>query len=197
MGCMFCLEWVGIKFDMVILGKVIFGGMYFVSVVFSWKDVMFVVEFGIYGFMYGGNFFGCVVFICVFEIMQEEDFIVKVEKLGNIFCDGLKVLNNFIIKIIRGKGFLNVVVIDEFVVNGCMVWDFCIFLKGKGFLVCNLILFLMYIIIYIFVQVKLIYGDIICFVLFLVIIEVEICKGLSIIVEVVKELFNVEKFKGY
>jgi ornithine--oxo-acid transaminase len=196
-GRMLCSEWAGIKPDMVTLGKAISGGMYPVSAVLSRKDVMLVVEPGTHGSTYGGNPLGCAVSIRALEIMQEEDLTAKAEKLGNIFRDGLKALNNPIIKTIRGKGLLNAVVIDESAANGRTAWDLCILLKGKGLLVCNPTSLLTYIITYTFAQAKPTHGDIIRFAPPLVITEAEIRKGLSIIAEAVKELPNVEKSKGH
>lgn len=77
-GRMLCSEWDGIKLDVVMLGKVISGGMYFVSCVLSLKEIMGVIEFGIYGSMYGGNLFGCVVSIKVLELVEEEGLVDKV-----------------------------------------------------------------------------------------------------------------------
>lgn len=178
-GRMLCSEWAGIKPDMVTLGKAISGGMYPVSAVLSSKEVMLVVEPGTHGSTYGGNPLGCAVSIRALEIMQEEDLTAKAEKLGNIFRDGLKALNNPIIKTIRGKGLLNAVVIDESAANGRSAWDLCMLLKSKGLLA------------------KPTHGDIIRFAPPLVITETEIRKGLSIIAEAVKELPNVEKTKGH
>jgi ornithine--oxo-acid transaminase len=134
---MLCSEWAGIKPDMVTLGKAISGGMYPVSAVLSSKEVMLVVEPGTHGSTYGGNPLGCAVSIRALEIMQEEDLTAKAEKLGNIFRDGLKALNNPIIKTIRGKGLLNAVVIDESAANGRTAWDLCMLLKSKGLLVSS------------------------------------------------------------
>ncbi|KAK0386231.1 hypothetical protein NLU13_6068 [Sarocladium strictum] len=178
-GRMLCSEWAGIKPDMVTLGKAISGGMYPVSAVLSSKEIMLVVEPGTHGSTYGGNPLGCAVSIRALEIMQEEDLTAKAEKLGNIFRDGLKALNNPIIKVIRGKGLLNAVVIDEAAASGRTAWDLCILLKSKGLLA------------------KPTHGDIIRFAPPLVITEAEIRKGLSIIAEAIKELPNVEKAKGH
>jgi len=178
-GRMLCSEWAGIKPDMVTLGKAISGGMYPVSCVLSRKEVMLVVEPGTHGSTYGGNPLGCAVSIRALELMEEEDLTAKAEKLGNIFRDGIKALNSPIIKVIRGKGLLNAVVIDESAASGRTAWDLCLLLKSKGLLA------------------KPTHGDIIRFAPPLVITEAELRKGLNIIAEAIKELPSVEKASGH
>ncbi|KAI6778817.1 Ornithine aminotransferase-like protein [Emericellopsis cladophorae] len=178
-GRMLCSEWAGIKPDMVTLGKAISGGMYPVSCVLSRKEVMLVVEPGTHGSTYGGNPLGCAVSIRALELMEEEDLTAKAEKLGNIFRDGIKALNSPIIKVIRGKGLLNAVVIDESAASGRTAWDLCLLLKSKGLLA------------------KPTHGDIIRFAPPLVITEAELRKGLNIIAEAIKELPSVENASGH
>jgi ornithine--oxo-acid transaminase len=178
-GRMLCSEWAGIKPDMVTLGKAISGGMYPVSCVLSSKDIMMVIEPGTHGSTYGGNPLGCAVSIRALEIMEEEDLTAKAERLGNMFRDGLAALQSPIIKIIRGKGLLNAVVIDESAASGRTAWDLCLLLKSKGLLA------------------KPTHGDIIRFAPPLVITETELRKGLSIITEAIKELPTAEKADGH
>lgn len=134
-GRMLCSEWAGIKPDMVTLGKAISGGMYPVSCVLANKDVMLVVEPGTHGSTYGGNPLGCAVSIRALELMEEENLTEKAEKLGKMFRDGLASLNSPVIRLIRGKGLLNAVIIDESQTGGHSAWDLCLLLKEKGLLV--------------------------------------------------------------
>jgi len=178
-GRMLCSEWAGIKPDMVTLGKAISGGMYPVSCVLSSKDIMLVVEPGTHGSTYGGNPLGCAVSIKALEIMEEQDLTAKAEKLGNIFRDGVEKIGSPIVKVVRGKGLLNAVVIDESKAEGRTAWDLCMLMKSKGLLA------------------KPTHGDIIRFAPPLVITEAELRKGLSIIADSLKELPTVEKAKGH
>jgi ornithine--oxo-acid transaminase len=134
-GRMLCSEWSGIKPDMVLLGKAISGGMYPVSCVLSSKEIMLTVEPGTHGSTYGGNPLGCAVAIRALEIVQEEDLVAKAERLGHIFRDGLRKINSPLVTIIRGKGLLNAIVIDESKTNGHTAWDLCLLFKEKGLLV--------------------------------------------------------------
>ncbi|KAF1845862.1 ornithine aminotransferase [Cucurbitaria berberidis CBS 394.84] len=134
-GKMLCHEWSGIKPDLVLLGKAISGGMYPVSCVLGSKEVMLTIEPGTHGSTYGGNPLGSAVAIRALELIQEENMVERAETLGNKFREGLKNINNPMIKTIRGKGLLNAIVIDEAKTNGHSAWDLCMLCKEKGLLV--------------------------------------------------------------
>lgn len=134
-GKLLCHEWSGIKPDMVLLGKAISGGMYPVSCVLGSKDILLTIEPGTHGSTYGGNPLGSAIAIRALELVQEEKLVERAERLGNVFRDGLRKLDNPMIKIVRGKGLLNAVVIDESRTNGHGAWDLCMLLKEKGLLV--------------------------------------------------------------
>ncbi|RMD41922.1 hypothetical protein DV735_g3228, partial [Chaetothyriales sp. CBS 134920] len=133
-GRLLCHEWSGIKPDLVLLGKAISGGMYPVSCVLGRKDVMLTIEPGTHGSTYGGNPLGCAVAIRALEVVRDEKLVERAQRLGEIFRQGLKDLNSPVIKVIRGKGLLNAVVVDESKTNGHSAWDLCLLLKEKGLL---------------------------------------------------------------
>jgi ornithine--oxo-acid transaminase len=134
-GKLLCHEWSGIKPDLVLLGKAISGGMYPVSAVLGRKDVMLTVEPGTHGSTYGGNPLGCAVAIRALELVRDEDMANRAERLGQTFRRGLLDLKSPIINIVRGKGLLNAIVIDESKTNGHSAWDLCMLMKTKGLLV--------------------------------------------------------------
>ena len=133
-GKMLCHEWSGIKPDLVLLGKAISGGMLPVSCVLGSKDVMLTVEPGTHGSTYGGNPLGSAVAIRALELIKEENMVERAQQLGQSFREGLKNINNPMITIIRGKGLLNAIVIDESKTNGHSAWDLCMLFKEKGLL---------------------------------------------------------------
>lgn len=133
-GKMLCHEWSGIKADLVTLGKAISGGMYPVSCVLGSKEVMMTIEPGTHGSTYGGNPLGCAVSIRALEIMEEEKLTERAQRLGEVLRKGLKDINSPIISLVRGKGLLNAIVIDESKTNGHSAWDLCMLLKSKGLL---------------------------------------------------------------
>lgn len=136
-GKMLCHEWSGIKPDMVLLGKAISGGMYPVSCVLGSREVMMVVEPGTHGSTYGGNPLGSAVAIKALEIIEEEGLVDRAERLGHIFRNGLRAIQekDAMVMTIRGKGLLNAIVIDESKTNGHSAWDLCMLMKEKGLLV--------------------------------------------------------------
>lgn len=174
-GRMLCSEWAGIKPDMVTLGKAISGGMYPVSCVLSSKEIMLVVEAGTHGSTYGGNPLGCAVSIRALEIMEEEQLTEKAEKLGNVFRESIAAFKSPVVKLIRGKGLLNAVVIDESKTNGHSAWDLCLLLKDKGLLA------------------KPTHGNIIRFAPPLVISETQLQKAIDIIGEALQDLPKMTK----
>jgi len=133
-GKLLCHEWSGIKPDMVLLGKAISGGMYPVSAVLGSKEVMLTIEPGTHGSTYGGNSLGSAVAIRALELIQEENLVERAESLGKLFREGLVKLDSPIIQIVRGKGLLNAIVIDESKTAGHSAWDLCMLLKEKGLL---------------------------------------------------------------
>lgn len=169
-GKMLCCEWSGIKPDMVTLGKAISGGMYPVSCVLASKEVMGVVEPGTHGSTYGGNPLGCAVSIRALELVEEEGLVERAERLGKVFREGVEGFGSKIVKIVRGKGLLNAVVIDEAVTEGRTAWDLCLLLKEKGVLA------------------KPTHGNIIRFAPPLVITEEELRDAIKIIGEALEEL---------
>ncbi|KAI0191263.1 pyridoxal phosphate-dependent transferase [Xylaria flabelliformis] len=177
-GRMLCSEWAGIKPDMVTLGKAISGGMYPVSCVLSSKEIMLVVEPGTHGSTYGGNPLGCAVSIRALELMEEEQLTRKAEKLGNVFRESIASLKSPIVKLVRGKGLLNAVVVDESQMNGHSAWDLCLLLKEKGLLA------------------KPTHGDIIRFAPPLVITEAQMHKAIAIIGDALQELPKMKRHEN-
>lgn len=173
-GKLLCHEWSGIKPDLVLLGKAISGGMYPVSAVLGPKDVMLTIEPGTHGSTYGGNPLGSAVAIRALELVDEEGLTERAERLGQMFRKGLQEINNPMIKLIRGKGLLNAIVIDESKTNGHGAWDLCMLFKDMGLLA------------------KPTHQNIIRLAPPLVITETEIQKALGIIREAMVELPNLK-----
>jgi len=133
-GKLLCHEWSGIKPDLVLLGKAISGGMYPVSCVLGSKDVMLTIEPGTHGSTYGGNPLGSAIAIRALELITEENMTERAEAMGQLFRAGLENLKSPMIKLVRGKGLLNAIVVDESKTNGHSAWDLCMLFKEKGLL---------------------------------------------------------------
>ena len=121
---------------MVLLGKAISGGVYPVSAVLASDDVMGVVEPGTHGSTYGGNPLACAVAIAALKVVQEENLTAEAERKGKLLRTGLEKLQATCpgLAIVRGKGLLNAVVVDESKLNGRTAWELCLLLKEKGVL---------------------------------------------------------------
>ncbi|KAL0473386.1 ornithine aminotransferase [Neurospora intermedia] len=178
-GRMLCSDWANIKPDIITLGKAISGGMYPVSAVLADKEIMLVVEPGTHGSTYGGNPLGCAVSLRALELVEEEGLVEKAEKLGQIFREGVEAFKSPIVKLVRGKGLLNAVVIDESAAAGRTAWDLCILLKEKGVLA------------------KPTHGNIIRFAPPLVITEEELRGAIKTFGEALQELPTVTKSEGH
>ncbi|KAG9830995.1 putative L-ornithine aminotransferase Car2, partial [Aureobasidium melanogenum] len=112
------------------------GGMYPVSAVLGKKEVMLTVEPGTHGSTYGGNPLGSAIAIRALEVIEEENMVQQAQVLGEMFRQGLRDIQakNSMISLIRGKGLLNAIVIDESKTNGHSAWDLCMLMKEKGLL---------------------------------------------------------------
>lgn len=120
----------GVKPDLLLLGKALSGGLYPVSAVLANDDVMMVIRPGEHGSTYGGNPLACKVGIAALTVMEEEKLAENAEKMGNILRDELASLPKDIVSIVRGRGLLNAIVInDKF-----DAWDVCLQLKQNGLL---------------------------------------------------------------
>ncbi len=137
-GKMLCTEHYGIKPDVILLGKAISGGVTPVSAVLSSREIMLCFSPGTHGSTYGGNPLSCRVAIAALEVVKEENLVERAAELGELFRTTLRnklgVNGKKIVSIIRGKGLLNAIVIDESHTNGRSAWDLCILLKNKGLL---------------------------------------------------------------
>ena len=107
-GKNFAFQHYNVEPDIVVVAKAIGGGLPLGS--FMVKDnLKDVLEFGKHGTTFGGNPVACAAGIAVFDFINENKIVQKVEKLGNYFFDELNKFRlkypEFISKI-RGKGFM-------------------------------------------------------------------------------------------
>src|SRR5204863_9275786 len=66
------------------------------------------------------------------QVLKDENLAEKAEEMGQLLRDELSKLNSPWVKIIRGKGLLNAIVIDH--PNPDAAWDLCLYLKDEGLL---------------------------------------------------------------
>lgn len=122
----------GVRPDILILGKALSGGMYPVSAVLADDDIMLTIKPGEHGSTYGGNPVAAKVAIAALEVIEEEGLADHAEKLGQIFRAKLEQIDHPMVKLVRGRGLLNAIVIEP--KDGKTAWDVCVALKENGLL---------------------------------------------------------------
>ena len=121
--------------DILILAKALSGGTYPISAVLCDSEIMEVIQPGQHGSTYGGNPFAASIAKKSLEILIEEKLPENAKKLGEIFRskinDYIKTSN--IVKLVRGKGLLNAIVIDDHS-ESQTAWNICLKLRDNGLL---------------------------------------------------------------
>ena len=134
-GKMLAHEWDGVRPDIVTLGKALSGGVYPVSAVLADKEVMLCIKPGEHGSTYGGNPLGCAVACAAMDVLIDEDLCARAERLGEAFRAKLRAIEHPMLTLVRGRGLLNAIVIDETKsTKGRTAWQLCLLLKSKGLL---------------------------------------------------------------
>lgn len=132
-GKMLCSEWDGVKPDIVTLGKALSGGVYPVSAVLANKDVMLCIKPGEHGSTYGGNPLGCAVAMTALDVLVDEKLVDRAQRLGELFRSEVRKIDSPFIKLVRGRGLLNAIIIDESASKkGRTAWQLCLLMKSKG-----------------------------------------------------------------
>jgi len=121
--------------DVLILGKALSGGVYPVSAVLADDAVMEVIKPGQHGSTFGGNPIAAAVAMAALEVVTEESLSKNARELGAYFREQLEayIENSTIVKLVRGKGLLNAIVINDSA-ESSTAWDICMALKENGLL---------------------------------------------------------------
>ncbi|PIP55235.1 MAG: ornithine--oxo-acid transaminase [Bacteroidetes bacterium CG23_combo_of_CG06-09_8_20_14_all_32_9] len=129
-GKMLACDHIGIRPDMVILGKALSGGFYPVSAVLADNDIMLTIKPGEHGSTFGGNPLAACIAIASLEVIINEKLAENAEKMGKIFREGIGKIPTNMIETVRGKGLLNAIIIKP--KNGKEAWDVCLAMKENG-----------------------------------------------------------------
>ena len=121
--------------DILILGKAISGGAYPVSAVLANDVVMNVIKPGQHGSTFGGNPIAAAVAIAALDVVNDENLIQNARRLGKIFRAkiGEYVKTSNIATLVRGKGLLNAIVIND-TEESDTAWNICMALRENGLL---------------------------------------------------------------
>lgn len=112
-GKNFAYQHEGIDPDIIIMGKALGGGVFPVSAIAANKDVLGVFEPGSHGSTFGGNPLACAVATEAIDVLVDEKLAERAKELGDYFMEGLKAIKSDKIKMVRGKGLLIGVVLNE------------------------------------------------------------------------------------
>ncbi|TCK82700.1 ornithine--oxo-acid transaminase [Albibacterium bauzanense] len=121
--------------DVLILGKALSGGVYPVSAVLANDSIMNVIKPGQHGSTFGGNPIAAAVAIAALQVIQDENLAENAEKLGHLFRTKLNdyTAHSKIAKLIRGKGLLNAIVIND-TEESETAFNICLALRDNGLL---------------------------------------------------------------
>jgi len=131
-GAMLCCDLENVRPDILILGKALSGGTLPVSAVLADDEIMLTIKPGEHGSTYGGNPLACKVAITALNVLKEEKMAENAQAMGQLLREGLESLQSPYIKIVRGKGLLNAIVIRH--ANPEAAWELCLALKENGLL---------------------------------------------------------------
>jgi len=131
-GKLLACDYENVKPDILILGKAMSGGAYPVSAVLADDEIMMVIKPGQHGSTFGGNPVAARVGIAALTVVKEEKLAEKAERLGVIFRNEMRKIDTDMIKLVRGKGLLNAVIIEP--KNGKEAWDVCVEMAKNGVL---------------------------------------------------------------
>ncbi|SEU25189.1 ornithine--oxo-acid transaminase [Stigmatella erecta] len=124
-----------VKPDLLVLGKALSGGTYPVSCVLADDAIMLTIKPGEHGSTYGGNPLACAVTVAALNVLREEKLAENAERMGQLFRQRMNALvqKGGRVTLVRGKGLLNALVIDDTEASGA-AWELCLKLKARGLL---------------------------------------------------------------
>jgi len=112
-GKMLAVDYENVKPDLLILGKALSGGVYPVSAVLGNNETILTIRPGQHGSTYGGNPVACAVARAALEVLVEEELAENAFRKGEVLRNELNKLPKEIVRLTRGKGLLNAIVINE------------------------------------------------------------------------------------
>ena len=162
-----------VKPDILILGKAMSGGAYPVSAVLANDPIMNVITPGSHGSTFGGNPIAAAVAMAALDVVKDEALAENADRLGKLFRSELNkfIENSSICKLVRGKGLLNAIVIND-TEESDTAWNICLRLRDNGLLA------------------KPTHGNIIRFAPPLVMTEAQLLDCVSIITNTLQEFEN-------
>ncbi len=134
-GKMLASDHEDVRADLLILGKALSGGVLPVSCVLADDVIMLLIKPGEHGSTFGGNPLAAAVCIEALQVVKDEKLAENSEKLGIIFRKRMEALiqKSKLIKLVRGKGLLNAIVINDST-QSKTAWNLCLEFAKQGLL---------------------------------------------------------------
>jgi ornithine--oxo-acid transaminase len=134
-GKMLASDHEDVRADILILGKALSGGVLPISCVLADDEIMLVIKPGEHGSTFGGNPLAAAVCIEALQVVKDEQLADRAEKLGKIFRDRMNALKEKspLITLVRGKGLLNAIVIND-TEDSETAWNLCLKFAKNGLL---------------------------------------------------------------
>ncbi len=131
-GKMLCSDHEDVRPDILLLGKALSGGVFPISGVLADNEIMLTIKPGEHGSTFGGSPLASVVAKKALEVLVDEKMAENAIIMGELFRKELKAINSPLIKIVRGKGLMNAIVIDH--KDPEAAWDLCGVFMQNGLL---------------------------------------------------------------
>lgn len=134
-GRMIACDYYDIKPDILILGKALSGGVFPVSAALADDEIMMTMLPGEHGSTFGGNPVGCAVAMEALKVVKDEKLTDNAEKLGELFRHRMQLLVEKcdLLNLVRGKGLLNAIVIND-TEDSNTAYEICVLLAKSGLL---------------------------------------------------------------
>lgn len=134
-GRMLASDHENVRPDLLILGKALSGGVLPISCVLADDEIMLVIKPGEHGSTFGGNPLAAAVVMEALAVVKDEQLADRAERLGRVFRDRMNILagRSPLIKLVRGKGLLNAIVINDSGESET-AWNLCLLLAKNGLL---------------------------------------------------------------
>ncbi|MEJ0055033.1 MAG: ornithine--oxo-acid transaminase [Bacteroidota bacterium] len=134
-GKMLASDHEGVRADLLILGKALSGGVMPISCVLCDDEIMLVIKPGEHGSTFGGNPLASAIVIEALEVVKDERLAENATRLGEIFRNRMNALmkKTNLVKLVRGKGLLNAIVINDSEESDT-AWNLCLAFAKNGLL---------------------------------------------------------------
>jgi ornithine--oxo-acid transaminase len=134
-GKMLASEHEEVRPDLLILGKALSGGVLPISLVLADDDIMLTIKPGEHGSTFGGNPLAAAVVMEALQVVKDERLAENAERLGRIFRERMSLLmkKTNMITLVRGKGLLNAIVIND-APQSETAWKLCVKFAENGLL---------------------------------------------------------------